>query len=419
MSTPQLHGVVVKWFEERRYGMILLQNGLGLPFQAADYRVGVPNRQLEKTLVRCQIAPHPYEPKKLVCKNVEPVSPSASAFRRVGGKVLVRSNSDFEDGRILGEGGETIVYRASVLVGTPRGDGGVVCTIAEDRNLGRWFALRVEPVDSSTDTLRPPLLLAGSTRKGTIAGKSVNDDSFLVTTFAGEEYWLAAVSDGVSGSKYGWWASGMCMELLWQSLERFEREVVERFQIEPREVITEWIDWLHSQFVRARRDSRKEHEGADATLAMAIGKRGDHQRGYAWAICGDSRIYEVKSGPSGHLMPIIDQMDLDDQRQKDGRIDSGGLKTSIGANPQSWGRRRANSKPYSAGTKILLCTDGVTVERSAAPVKHIGLAKQRIVFSALAKLERADEIQDAVEGALAEIARMGEGDDLTLVVVRP
>jgi serine/threonine protein phosphatase PrpC len=409
------------------WGMILLQDGVALPFQYRDFRpfMGVPST---RTIVQCIVVPHPYDRGKFVCKDV--VSIRIDELHQREGRILVKPPSNFSDGKIrLADSGAVITYRKSVTTQPLQEGDNVTCSMPPQTS-GAAIALRVErsiatrlmnqPIGQSavnpnlgiaTLTQKPlPVALAGATRKGTRRAKSVNEDAFLVTPLADGEFWLAAIADGVSSTKDSWWASTTCMELLWRSRPAFEKKLVETFERSGISIVDEWMNYVHDQFRKMR--ARSAYQDATSTLTMAVGSR--KVKKYVWGTCGDGRIYEF--GPtSSRASTVISDEDLKLQRVSSGE-DRYRLITHIAADPGGWSDHVVRERMLPANSKVVLCTDGVITTRTDPPLP---LLKKFAVINSLAKAHSPRELQEMSERILTDISRLGEQDDLTIVVVKP
>jgi len=152
-----------------------------------------------------------------ICRSVCPLEEEEDPVRAEG-VVLRESATEFAGTIQLSTNISGIAsYRRTVLTG-PLLEGRYVNCIVVPRRAGEWFALRVEPQKSPPHDVPPPLKAAAATRKSSHYAKSVNEDAFLVTTLAGGEFWLAAVADGISGTKESWRASSLSnlLILLWR-----------------------------------------------------------------------------------------------------------------------------------------------------------------------------------------------------------
>ena len=418
------YGTIIKTGET--WGMVLLQDGRGLPFQYKDFN-SIEGPPSLRTLVKCSVVRHPYESGKYVCKNVIPVR--IDELERCHGRILVASTNNFNDGKIrLASSSQLVTYRKSVVTQPVREGDSVMCVLPQHQ-AGISIALRVElqpaalpeagtrtieeirTVYKGLNTSQTSLsIFAGATRKGTRLSKSVNEDAFLVTPLADGEFWLAAIADGVSSTQDSWWASTTCMELLWRSKQIFEKKLVETFERHGISIVDEWMNHIHQNFKITR--ARSAFQEATSTLTLAVGSR--KAKKYVWGTCGDARIYEF--GPtSAKPTPVISSEDLKLQRVSSGD-DKYKLITHIGADQSGWSDHVVRERTLAANAKIFLCTDGVITQRTDPPLPFL---KKFAVLNSLSKAQNSQELQDACERALADIAKLGEQDDLTLVAVRP
>jgi len=408
--TERIAGVIVR--VERTWGMILLQDGRSLPFRREHYSSDSERQPVSRLPVRVSVQPHPSETGRWVCRNVRPLEEEGHA-QWADGTVLVESPNEYANGyiQLASEPHGTASYRKTVLT-APLLDGHQVRCLIVPRKIGEWFALRVEPKKASAIAAATfQVKMAAATRKGCHSAKSVNEDAFLAAVLAGGEFWLAAVADGISGTRESWWASILCMQLLWDSREAYEKELLDSFDRRATAIVSAWINEIHEGFLteRARLDKYRE---ANATLTFAVGRRGG--RRYAWASCGDGRIYEF--GPTdGQAVAVISDDDLRGQR-----VSTVGAKnqllTHIGADRRDWESRLVRERPLPAGGRVLLCSDGVITQRADPPIP---LLKKFAIINSLAKLRGEQEMQEGVMKALDNVAALGEQDDMTLVMVWP
>ncbi|MEK7993245.1 MAG: protein phosphatase 2C domain-containing protein [Planctomycetota bacterium] len=404
------YGVIVRL--ERNWGTILVQDGRSLHFSREHFSSRSQREPVKGLPVKLSLVRHPSEAGNWICREVCPLDEEETPARAEG-VVLVESPTEWVDGKIQLSSAPhgTASYRRSVLSG-PLQEGRHVSCIIAPRKAGEWFALRVEPKKASA-TAQPPLQVkvAGATRKGKHPSKSVNEDAFLATTLAGGEFWLAAVADGISASKESWWASSFCMELLWRSRELYEKELLDSFERRATSIVGAWMNHIHERFLAERAKLDKYRE-ANATLTFAVGRRGG--RRYAYASCGDSRIYDFPP-IEGQALAVISDEDLRGQRVSA----VGGkhqLLTHIGADRRDWENRIIRERPLPAGSRVLVCTDGVITQRTDPP---ISFGKKFAALNSLAKARNQQEMQQGVTEALEAIARLNEQDDLTLVMVWP
>jgi serine/threonine protein phosphatase PrpC len=410
--SARTYGVIVRTDAER--GMILVLDGRSLMFSRDQYGSKTQREPVRGLPVKLEIVEHLGV---AICRAVVPLEEEEDPVSAEG-VVLRESGTEFADGAIqLSTNIAGIAaYRKTVLTG-PLLDGRYVNCIVVPRRAGEWFALRVDPQRSPPRNIPPPLKAAAATRKSCHYAKSVNEDAFLVTTLAGGEFWLAAVADGISGTKESWWASNLCMELLWQSRESFEKDLLEDFDRQAKTVVARWIDWIHAEFIirRSKNDSYRE---ANAAFTMAVGRR--RSRRYVVATCGDCRVYQWPSETSQQQRSQAEKI-ITDEDLKSQRVSTTGLKNQlmnhIGADKHTWEERRLvlEARPLPAGGRVVLCTDGVITQRNDQITFGAKFTELNTVFRARSE----EEMQHCVDAALDRIRALGEQDDMTVVLVWP
>lgn len=250
----------------------------------------------------------------------------------------------------------------------------------------------------------PTARIGVSTRKGTSAGKSVNEDAFFIAPIAGGKMWLLAIADGVTGSPHGWWASNKCAELIWRTLPNYEEKLLSPNSSESEEkIMQQWLNEIHETFRTERRDEPKEkYKEATSTLTFAVVRESN----FFWAHCGNSRLYTLS--PYGELTPAFS---LDDQKiqSKEGRTS---LSNHIGAPPKDW-KGISGSDTIPPDGLLILCSDGVISGNE-------GFQKINILKTIR---DWTDNLQKGVEEITKKLAELGETggetDDLTLIAFQP
>jgi serine/threonine protein phosphatase PrpC len=243
-----------------------------------------------------------------------------------------------------------------------------------------------------------------STRKGTSAGKSVNEDAFFIAPIAGDKMWLLAIADGVTGYPHGWWASNKCAELIWRTLPNYEEKLLSPNSSESGEkIMQQWLNEIHEIFCTERRDEPKEkYKEATSTLTFAVVRESN----FFWAHCGDSRLYALS--PYGELSPAFP---LDDQKSKSGE-ERTSLSNHIGAPPEDW-KGISGSDTIPPDGLLILCSDGVISGNE-------GFQKINILKTIRDWTENLQKGVEEITKKLADLGETGgETDDLTLIAFQP
>lgn len=256
--------------------------------------------------------------------------------------------------------------------------------------------------------LAPMPAIGAFTRKGTRAGKSVNEDAFLVAPIAEGQLWLLAIADGVTNSEQSWWASNKCMELLWRSRSQYERELLDVLEAAPsrtaekkqKEIMKQWLQEIHKDFVQSRRKAPTEFQKATSTLTYAV----VCDRQFFWAHCGDTRLYKLP--PSGSLSKVIADRFL--SRDKDRK-----LANHIGASSRDW-EPIVGQDAIPANGLLILCSDGLISGNEKLQKTEL-LKTLRYTQGNLQK----GNLQKRVVEITERVADGGETDDLTSIAFQP
>lgn len=399
-------GLLLEFDPRTRDGVILLPNNARRRFYLApsdipmqEFRPARPVQFLERWITpnHCEI------------ESVKPADLSSIPFHP-GRVKFVRSFGDYafvtlDDGRDAFVRGELI--RDDALQPGQR----VRCHVIAGVE-GRWFTLAIENAERLRSQPTPPQI-GVSTRKGRAPAKHVNEDAFLVQPLADGRMWLLAIADGVSEPRNGWWASDKCLELLWRSRDAFEQAYPNQLN---KTFMHERIDEIHQEFLRWRRGAPAEFQQATSTLTFAAVL--PEERKVFYAHCGDSRLYILDTADprshharntGAHLRGLIsEQLESQRGRGRGGRL---GLSNHIAAGAQNWNPVVGVDEIGHKGL-VLLCTDGV-VSRDRSEYRN---RKQEFLKTLI---ERRDGFQALVDDIIANIASLGEPDDLTLVALRP
>lgn len=246
----------------------------------------------------------------------------------------------------------------------------------------------------------PMPAIGAFTRKGTRAGKSVNEDAFLVAPIADGQLWLLAIADGVTNSEQSWWASNKCMELLWRSRRQYEGELLEAARSRTadktaKEIMKQWLDEVRKNFVQSRRNAPTEFQKATSTLTYAV----VCDRQFFWAHCGDTRLYKLP--PSGNLSAVIKEPNLSRDKERK-------LTNHIGASSRNWSPI-VGRDTIPANGMLILCSDGLIS------------GNENLQKTELLKTLRHSQgnLQKRVVEITERVAEGGEPDDLTSIAFQP
>jgi len=248
----------------------------------------------------------------------------------------------------------------------------------------------------------PRVVTCGAaSQRGKRASKSVNDDSFLVSELAGG-MWLLAVADGVSKPSHGWWASDKCTELLWRSASEFAPRLLDASDRDQElTVMGDWIRLIHEDFLsERRRQTLPDYQSATTTLTYVVIRA----RRVLYANSGDSPLY-VFQKKRGSLKKVIDVW----ARSRGKVHGQTHLTQHMAASKKEW-HPQSGTADLEPGDLLVLCSDGVASgDRSNE--------KHQLLNRSLADNRR--DLQQRVTDVLAQIAEMGEADDLTLLAFKP
>lgn len=388
-------GVIIRLDHDKRFGVVLTAQNDRLPFLFSEFKSPLEQLQ-DRASVSYDVAPHPYQSDRNVAKNVRSVR-----LEPADGVVVVQQTSygfiRLDDGRSVYFNRHTCSLDLSV--GTP-----VRCAYAVQPD-GRLFALSVDlnqRKEAHEKTSQGPEI-ALSSRKGSHVNKSFNDDSFLITDMANGSMWLLAVADGVSNPPNGWWASNKCMELLWRSRTKYEGRLMAGLGGESdQEIIHDWMNEVHREFLRSRRVAPPEFQQCTSTLTFVVAKG----RNIAYAHCGDTRLYRL-SGKGEFVGLISDRLESQRAKGRDGRL---GLVNHIASASRDWDLGTVvNSFTLERSAVLILCSDGV--------ISSDEKREKRELLRSLRSSEAP--LQEQAEQITNKITQMGERDDLTLIAFRP
>jgi serine/threonine protein phosphatase PrpC len=391
VSDNARHGVVVYVDADNAFARVLSQTGHFLPFLLREWR-GPRNGPERHQPVRFTEAPHPREQGRLVARDVRPVDD----LPRLPGSVMTFREGGF--GFVRLDDGRSVYFNAQCIpVSDLRHGDRVECMVVPGREAHTLFALSLTQSTAVQEVgieRRRPALGAW-TQKGTRGGKSVNDDGFLVWELAGGEMWLLAVVDGLSQPPRGWWASDKCLELLWRWLAPYQEQLLQTDN--PEQVMDEWIDTIHYEFGRERRQASVEYHDVSSTLTVAVVRGGN----VYYAHCGDTRLY-IWSPMQARPRAVI--LDPDITASKGPR---GELRNHIAAYKGDWAPM-VGKDVLPPGGMLLLCSDGVVGGKNS-------LQKFDILTRCLTD---RGSLQQRTRNAVQQIGAV-ETDDLTLITFQP
>jgi len=396
-----MYGVIVAVNEDRRFGQIRTADSRSLIFVFRHYR-GPGETPEYPQPVEFEEQPHPQGQGRFHAVKVRP----ATGLETSRGTIdAIRGNYGFIR---LRNGRSAYFSLPCVALDDLREGEEIECAVVPGRD-DRLFTMSIERRVDEHSTVggiweAPPEIGVLSLR-GRRAGKSINDDAFLVEPLS-DDMWLVAVADGVSKPPNGWWASDKCIELLWRSCHERGAQLADVTDpTQDTKIMVEWMNELHEQFIaERRRQLLADYWSATTTLTFAVTRRNR----VLYSNSGDTPIYRFDHTKK-KLTKIIDALSI-------ARDSKSGLTQHMAAGKKDW-QPNTGDAPLAHGDLLVICSDGV-VAGEASRQKAVGESatpKFDLLNTTLGDQSR--DLQQRVADVLPRIATF-ENDDLTLVAIQ-